>query len=112
MQDAELRKNLGRDIAYYFGGQPTPPVNKSFGDFVTNKKSNSFGRPDIEACRWAMLSALLQLQERARQLGADAVVDIVSYYKKNTKPSTTEYVCHAGAFVAGVALKGTFVKLK
>ena len=112
MQDAELKKNLGHDIAYYFGGQPTPPVVKSFGDFVTNKKSNSVGRPDIDACRWAMLSALLQLRERARQLGADAVVDIVSYYKKNTKTSETDYVCHAGAFVAGVALKGTFVKLK
>ena len=112
MKDAELKRHLGNDVAYYFGGQPTPPVGKTFGEFVTNKKTNAFGKPDIVACRWAMLSALLQLRERAKQLGADAVVNIVSYYKKDTNSSTTEYVCHAGAVIAGVALKGTFVKLK
>ena len=111
MQDAEVRKNLGSDVAFYFSGQPKPAVAKTFGEFVTNKKTNSVGRPDIVACRWAMLSALLQLRERAKELGADAVVDIVSYYKKNTKASTTDYECHAGAVIAGVALKGTFVKV-
>ncbi|MBS0537590.1 MAG: excinuclease ATPase subunit [Proteobacteria bacterium] len=112
IQDAEVRKNLGTDVAFYFSGQPNPPVAKSFGEFVTNKKTNSVGRPDLVACRWAMLSALLQLRDRARQLGADAVINIVSYYKKETTASATDYVCHAGAVVAGVALKGTFVKTK
>lgn len=36
----------------------------------------------------------------AGQLGGNAVVNIVSYYKKNTTASTTDYVCHAGNFVA------------
>ena len=45
----------------------------------------------------------------ARQLGGNAVVNIVSYYKKSTSASSTDYVCHAGNFVAGVALKGTVV---
>jgi hypothetical protein len=112
MQDAELKRHLGNDVAYYFGGESKPPIAKTFGEFVTNKKTNAFGKPDIVACRWAMLSALLQLRERAKQLGADAVVDIVSYYKKDATSSTTTYVCHAGAVIAGVALKGTFVKLK
>lgn len=112
MQDAELKRHLGNDVAYFFGGQPTPAIAKTFGEFVTNKKTNSVGRPDIVACRWAMLSALLQLRERAKQLGADAVVDIISYYKKDATSSTTTYVCHAGAVIAGVALRGTFVKLK
>jgi hypothetical protein len=111
MQDAEVRKNLGSDVAFYFSGQAKPAATKTFGEFVTNKKTNSVGRPDMVACRWAMMSALLQLRDRARELGADAVVDIVSYYKKNTKASTTDYECHAGAVIAGVALKGTFVKV-
>src|SRR5256885_3532758 len=81
MQDAELKRHLGNEVAYYFGGQPKPAVAKTFGEFVTNKKTNAFGKPDVVACRWAMLSALLQLRDRAKQLGADAVVDIVSYYK-------------------------------
>lgn len=110
IQDAELRTNLGNEVAFYFSGQPNPPIAKSFGEYVTNKKTNAFGKPDLVACRWAMLSALLQLRDRAKQLGADAVINIVSYYKKDATASATNYVCHAGAVVAGVALKGTFVK--
>ena len=51
-------------------------------------------------------------QTRADSEGANAVVNIVSYYKKNVFSSPTEYECHAGAFVTGVALKGMFVKTK
>lgn len=59
-----------------------------------------------------MLSALLELRERAKKLGGNAVTNIVSYYKKDTSSSETEYDCHAGNIIAGVALKGTVVKLK
>jgi len=111
MQDAELKKNLGSDVAFYFSGQAKPAVAKTFGEFVTNKKTNSVGRPDIVACRWAMLSALLQLRERAKELGADAVVDIVSYYKKTRMRARPITCATQGSVIAGVALKGTFVKV-
>jgi uncharacterized protein YbjQ (UPF0145 family) len=107
MADAEVRSRLGSDVTFYFSGQPTPPVVKSFGDVVTNRKTNSFGKPDATACRWAMLSALIHLRDRAKQLGGNAVVNIVSYYKKDTQASSTTYECHAGNVVAGVTLKGT-----
>jgi hypothetical protein len=51
------------------------------------------------------------LAGRARTEGGNAVINIVSYYKKNVFSSATEYECHAGAIIAGVALKGTVVKL-
>ena len=54
-----------------------------------------------------MLSALISLRDRAEDMGGNAVTKIVSYYKKDTFSSETEYECHAGGFVAGVALKGT-----
>jgi hypothetical protein len=107
MADAEVRSRLGNDVAFYFSGQPTPPVVRSLGDVVTNRKTNSFGKPDATACRWAMLAALIHLHDRAKELGGNAVINVVSYYKKNTQASSTDYVCHAGNFVAGVALKGT-----
>ncbi|WP_316247576.1 hypothetical protein [Pseudoalteromonas sp. BZK2] len=58
-----------------------------------------------------MLSALKALQERAVREGMNAVVNIQSYYKKREFVSQTEYQCGAGTFIAGVALKGTLVKL-
>jgi uncharacterized protein YbjQ (UPF0145 family) len=57
------------------------------------------------------LSAVLSLRDRAVKEGGDAVVAIRSFYKKNEVVSDTEYECHAGALIAGVALKGTVVTL-
>jgi uncharacterized protein YbjQ (UPF0145 family) len=55
---------------------------------------------------------MLRLQQRAKELGADAVVNIVSNYKNEEMSSETEFECHDGAMMSGVALKGEFVKLK
>lgn len=78
---------------------------------VTNQKTNGFGKSAETACDWALRSALLQLNKAAKARGANAVTNIVSYYKKNETQSTTTYECHKGAAVAGVALKADIVKL-
>lgn len=109
--DPRYAANVPGDITLVFGDQKPANVEKSLGEFVTNRKTNSVGRPDEEVCRWAMISAMKELAERARAEGGNAVVNIVSYYRKNVFSSPTEYECHAGAIVAGVALKGTVVKL-
>lgn len=98
-------------ISFYFGNQPHPEIVKNFGEGRTNKKTNAFNKSDEEACEWVMLSALIQLKERAQSLGANAVVNIRSNYKNNETSSDTEYTCGAGALMAGVALIGTFVTL-
>lgn len=102
---------LNSDVALYFGKQSHPAVAKKLGEYPTNKKTNGFNKSDSEACEWVMLSALLSLQERAVREGGNAVVNIRSYYKKDEVSSETEYECHNGAFVAGVALIGEVVKL-
>jgi uncharacterized protein YbjQ (UPF0145 family) len=110
--DPRYAENVPKDVAFYFADQAHPAVETSLGEFVTNKKGNSAGRPDEEACRWTMMSALKQLRDRAIAKGGDAVINIVSYYRKQVFASDTLYECHAGAIIAGVALKGTVVKLK
>ena len=98
-------------VKFYFGDQPYPTPTATQGEWVSNKKTNAFNKTDEEACRWVLLSALLSLRDRALAEGGNAVVDIVSYYKRHTYKSDTEYECHAGAFVAGVALQGRVVTL-
>jgi uncharacterized protein YbjQ (UPF0145 family) len=78
---------------------------------VSNRKTNAVGKSDEKACNWAFLSAMIALEKRAKQLGANAVVNIVSYYQKDVMSSATEFECHAGAVIAGVALKGDFVNV-
>lgn len=103
---------VGDDIPLYFAGQTHPAVVKSFGEFATNKKTNAFGKSDDVACQHVFLSAVIELQERARKEGGNAVINIRSNYKNEERASATEYTCGAGAVVAGVALKGDVVTLK
>ena len=98
-------------VRFYLAGQPVS-VQQRLGEDVTNKKTNAANKSDAEACRWVALSALRALQDGAKSRGANAVVDIVSYYKKNEFKSSTNYECYAGAILAGVALKGTYAKVK
>ncbi|MDR0771500.1 MAG: excinuclease ATPase subunit [Burkholderiales bacterium] len=104
---------LGNDIKLHFSGQPHPAVEATLAKgVVTNKKTNSANKSDEEACNVAMLSALIQLQERARNDGGNAVINVESYYKKKSFKSADKFECHAGNIMAGVALKGDVVKLK
>ena len=107
----EAKMKLDRDIKFYFGDQGHPGVVKKLGTFVANKKTNAMNKSDDRACEWAFLSAMMSLQQRAIKEGGDAVINIQSYYKKNVINSATEFECGAGVFVAGVALRGTVVKL-
>lgn len=105
---------LMQDIALYFGNQATPTVldaNRTL-EVTTSRKTNAFGKSDEAACQWAMLSALIALQERAVKEGANAVINIKSNLEHNEYSSETEFQCGAGAIMAGVALKGRIVKLQ
>jgi hypothetical protein len=109
--DPRYAPNVPSDVAFYFAGQSHPTPTKTFGQFVTNRKGNSVGRPDEDACRWTMISALKQLHDRALEEGGNAVINIVSYYRQQVFSSDTLYECHAGAVIAAVALRGDVVTL-
>ena len=107
--DAQGR--LGESVKFYFGAQPTPAIVEKLVSDKTSQKTNAFGKSDDKVCQWAFLSAMLSLQKRAQALGANAVVNIVSNYGNVPFSSETEYECHVGAIMGGVALKGDFVRI-
>ena len=79
-------------------------------DIVTNQKTNGFGKSAEKSCDWVIRSALIQLDKAAKARGANAVTNIVSYFKKNESQNSTTYQCYKGMAVASVALKGDLVK--
>lgn len=105
------QEKLDKGVKLYFANQKTPRPTKTLGEFKTNKKTNGFNKSDKEACDWTFLSAVLELQERARKEGGNAVVNIKSNYKNQETSSATEYMCGSGGLMSGVALKGTVAKL-
>lgn len=104
------KANLATDITLHFGSQKSPGKNESIREISTSRKTNAVGKSDVEACQWALFSALKALQDEARAMGGKAVINIVSNYKHQEFSSDTEFECGAGAIMAGVALKGTVVK--
>ncbi|SFU77668.1 excinuclease ATPase subunit [Pseudoduganella namucuonensis] len=112
MADNDAKGRLGDSVQFFFGDQPTPKVVERLVTDSTSQKTNSFGKTPERACNWAFLSAMLQLQKRAHSVGANAVINIVSNYKNVPMSSATEYECHDGAIMSGVAFKADFVKIE
>ena len=111
LETKDAKTRLDGSVKFFFGNQETPKVLAKLSTDVTNLKTNAVGKSDEKACNWVFLSAMLALEKRAKQLGANAVINIVSYYKKEVMSSATEFECHAGVVIAGVALRGEFVKI-
>ncbi len=101
---------LDGSVKFYLSGAKTPKVSARLGEDVSNKKTNGVGKDDAFGCKWAALSALIAFQESAKQKGANAVVDLHSYYKRNTVKNPVTYQCHAGNIVIGVTLKGSYAR--
>jgi hypothetical protein len=112
MNAPDAKAKLNQGIKFYFGKSAHPPVEKSFGVFQSNKKTRGVGRTDKEACDWTFLSAMLSFQQRAVEVGGNAVVKIESYYRRVPVSSETEYECGSGALMSGVTFRGEVVKLK
>ncbi len=103
--------NIDSSVKFYFGDAAHPAVVQDFGSYVSNKKANSVGKSDKQSCTRAFASALISLRDRAHDLGANAVIDIHSYFKQHDVSSETDVECYVGTLMNGVALKGEFVKL-
>jgi uncharacterized protein YbjQ (UPF0145 family) len=63
-------------------------------------------RTEAEACNDALRKAVFELQQRAREAGAGAVVGIVSEYERVEMDSSEVYECHVGMTRATVNLRG------
>lgn len=112
VQQMLAEKKLDGSVKFYMAGvQPRGKVKVISPNAVTNKKTNAFNKSDEAACEWALQSALLTMQDAARKVNANAVTNIASYYKKNERKDATTYECHAGAVIAGVALKGDLTRV-
>jgi len=103
---------LDGSVRFYLAGANVPGNVNRQNETITNQKTNAFGKSDAVACDHVLRSALIRLERAAKNAGANAVVDIVSFYKRNEYRDAQNYECHAGGVLAGVALKGTIANIR
>lgn len=82
MSNSAAKEKLNKGYTFKFGDQAHGKITANHGEFMSNKKTNAFGKSDKQACDWAFLSAMLSFQDRINKEGGNAVVNIRSYYKK------------------------------
>lgn len=111
VQEATNAGRLDGSVKFYLGTTPRGASIVRKGA-TTSKKTNAFGKSDQVACNWVLQSALITLQNSAKAAGANAVVNLVSNYNHQEYKSSENYECHAGAIMAGVALKGDYAKMR
>jgi len=108
---AKAAGKIDDSVRFYLAG--SGPKGKILQrDSVTNKKTNAFAKSDAVACQYAAQSAIIALHTAAKNAGANAVTNIVSFYKRNEYKDAANYECHAGNVIAGVALKGDLSKVQ
>ena len=109
VQSAVNDGTLDGSVKFYLAGTQSGGQVIQKG-LVSNKKTNGFNKSPEQACEWALRSALIQFEHAAKARGANAVTNIVSYYKKNEYKDSTNYECHDGRFATGITIKGDVVK--
>ncbi|MCG3784423.1 excinuclease ATPase subunit [Delftia acidovorans] len=102
---------LDGSVSFHLSGASTPAISERLGDDVSNKKTNGVGKDDATACNWAALSALIAFEAKAKQKGANAVVDLHSFNKKQSTRDPVNFECRAGNVMAGVTFKGTYARV-
>ena len=98
-------------MKFYFGNQETPKILTKLGTDVTNRKTNAVGKSDEKACNWVFLSAMIHLTSVPNNWAPMRSSISSAIIMKNVMSSPTEFECHAGTVIAGVALRGEFVKI-
>jgi uncharacterized protein YbjQ (UPF0145 family) len=111
LDSPDFAQQVGTSVKFVFGDQPVPAGEK-IADYVANDRQHFHGKTEEGACRDTLLSALAEMRDHATRAGGDAVVGIVSYFRRVTFSSTTEFECHAGSNGVFVSLMGSIVKLQ
>jgi uncharacterized protein YbjQ (UPF0145 family) len=111
MASPDAKANLDGSIKFYFGKTAHPAVITSLGETSANRKANGFGRKSTKGCERAFANAMIAMQQHARKLGGNAIININNYFKKVETPIDRTIECRSGLWMDGVALKGEVVKI-
>lgn len=110
LSDPEVMAQVGTDVKFYFGSTPDGVV-QTLGRSRSHKKSRA-SRGVEGACSRALGNTLAAMARQARGKGANAIVNIRSFWGGYPTSSTTSYKCGMGSSTSGVALVGEMAVVK
>lgn len=105
------QRELDGSVRFYMYGQDHTETVYVHQQEVVRGNIRGAGEEEIESCKRAALKVLVHYQEKARKMGANAVIDLMSFFKQRPYMSRSQYECHAGSTTVVVILKGTYAKI-
>ena len=112
LESDSAKAKLDPSIKLYFGPQSYGTATQIASAFKSHGRMQIENRADLASCFASFADALKTLQKNAKDAGANAVVNISSYFKNGPLVSSeTEFECHAGTVYSHVMLQGDFVKI-
>ena len=110
LNDPNVRAMVGSDVKFYFGSTPEGVV-QTLGRSRSHKKSRS--TRDVEAgCTRSLGNTLAAMAIQARKKGANAIVNIRSFWGGYPTSSTTSFKCGVGSSTSGTPLVGELAVVK
>ena len=109
----EFKTALGDDVSFYFVGVAPSSVKEQIGEIVLHRATvRRFGSRE-DTCRRVLLTLLRDFQGRAKDIGANAVINLQSVDIKDPAGDPTMIECLSGNQVQGrITLKGTFAQIE
>ena len=105
------KQKLDPNIRLYFRHNGTPGYAQSFGSVHYARRTNRMSTARNGPCHWAFLSGLLALQGKARERGANAIVDIVPLTDGKLTAPPGQYDCEFGMLMVSIGIKGEMVRM-
>lgn len=111
LESKDLPEKPSGSVKFFFTKEKSPKVAKTIRTETIDQKVSLRGNSNEKACNLAFMSVLMSFDKRAKEMGANAVVNIVSNYKRREMSSATHFECHEGSGYMAVALRGDFVTI-
>ncbi|WP_037028303.1 hypothetical protein [uncultured Pseudomonas sp.] len=102
---------LDGSVKFYLAGEALPAATRTLRPVSSSRKTNGSNKSDVEACYWALQSALATLQNAAHQANVNAVVNIASVDRRQLYKDTEKFQCRAGTLISSVALRGDLAQV-
>src|ERR1043165_8873063 len=110
MESLDVPEKPSGSIKLLFGTDKSPKVKTITNQRLVRKVSLR-ASSNVTACNQAFMSILAAFEQKAKEMGANAVVNIVSSYGRQQMASATHFECHEGSGYMAVALRGDFVTI-
>ena len=112
LQSVLQSQQFAPGVALYFGDQPHPAVATKLGEVTKSSHPARKTATEVEICNATLADALSQLANAAHDRGANAVINIKTWFHSTVSNDANNYTCGVSGVSAGLHVSGELVTVE